>query len=66
MKKWYEHVIPKDGVRAFIAIVGFAALVAVMYFEANAGTPIKVPEWFIGMMGIVLGYYFGKESNKPE
>lgn len=52
--------LPEGSVRAIIAIA-LTLTFCVMAYEARV-----IPEFFIAILGIVIGFYFGKRSGEKE
>ena len=50
--------LPKGSVRALISL----SVVIGAVYGLVTGTPI--PEWYIGVLGAVTGYYFATRSNE--
>jgi len=70
-ERWAERPlgIPTGSVRAMLALV----IVIVAVWAATGPEPgfvDKVPEWLLGILGAVIGFYFGsrgiKTSNREE
>jgi len=53
MKQWY---LPTGGVRAYVAVLAITAATAFAGWEVYQTG--KAPEWFVGLLGTVIGYYF--------
>lgn len=59
--------LPQGSVRAMIAFMLIAMLI---YIGINNIILVDLPDWLVGIMGTVIGFYFGtalvpKPSNKP-
>jgi len=52
-EKWW---LPKDGVRAYVAILAFTA--ATIFAGWEAYHTLKTPEWYIGAVATIIGFYF--------
>ena len=56
--RWW---IPQDGVRAIIALtatIGAVIVAAIQVWETK-----KLPEWFVGMVGPIIAFYFSTPKN---
>lgn len=52
--------LPRGSVRAIIALMVMATFV---YLAVSGAV---VPEWLVGVLGMVLGYYFAHRENDAE
>jgi uncharacterized BrkB/YihY/UPF0761 family membrane protein len=56
--EWFKHSlgIPQGSVRAIIALMLLSSLV---YSIITGATLPDLPDWLVGILGTVIGFYFG-------
>lgn len=61
--EWYKHPLglPAGSIRALIAL-----LFVMSIFLLAANPSQKPPDWILGIVGTIIGFYFGDRKSKDE
>lgn len=66
-KNWYRYPLglPAGSVRAMIALL-FVIAILLLSVKASSDPDYEPPSWILGIVGTIIGFYFGDRKSKDE